>query len=233
MLTWNAELASYYVPNHKTALSHVHGPGASKGKIIQMPDGESLLMPMHGCFEGDDSNRLRAYLVRSSDQGRTWFYYATVANEPVDPNPELPRVYAGGHEPSVALLPNGQMLAMLRVQYYPIGGYRSMYTAWSDDMGLTWTTPIPADPYLYSISPTLQVLDNGVVACEYGRPGFHVAFSTDNGHTWPDKITFEDGSEPRITGQFDMVKVGPNKLVAVGTDAEGTKVWPITVEIIP
>ena len=33
-----------------------------------------------------------------------------------------------------------------------------------------------------------------------------------------------------ITGQFDLVKVGPNSLVAVGSDAAGTQAWPITVE---
>jgi hypothetical protein len=81
-----------------------------------------------------------------------------------------------------------------------------------------------------NIWPTLQLLDNGVIACEYGRPGFHVAFSLDNGHTWQDRISFSDLPEPVITGQFDMIKVGPNQLVAVGSDAEGIKVWPVTVE---
>ena len=31
-----------------------------------------------------------------------------------------------------------------------------------------------------------------------------------------------------ITGQFDMIKVGPNRLLAVGNDSEGTKGWPAT-----
>ena len=84
---------------------------------------------------------------------------------------------------------------------------------------------------LNSNSPTLAVLDNGVAALQYGRPGFHVAFSTDNGHTWGDIVTFSDLGEPDITGQFDMIKTGPNTLVAVGSDAEGTKLWPITVDL--
>ena len=48
---------------------------------------------------------------------------------------------------------------------------------------------------------TVAVLDNGVVACAYGRPGFHVAFSTDNGHTWRDRISFSHRGEPIILGQ--------------------------------
>ncbi len=36
--------------------------------------------------------------------------------------------------------------------------------------------------------------------------------------------------EPIVTGQFDMIKVGPNKLVAIGNDKDGVKVWPLSVE---
>ena len=110
------------------------------------------------------------------------------------------------------------------------GEYRPLYQCWSDDLGETWTEPIPSQPFLMNIAPTLAVLDNGVVVCRYGRPGFHVAFSLDHGHTWQDRIRFSDLPEPVITGQFDLVKVGPNRLVAIGSDADGTKVWSIAVE---
>jgi hypothetical protein len=43
-----------------------------------------------------------------------------------------------------------------------------MYTSWSNDMGQTWTDPIPTPPHLQHVWPTLAVLDNGVVACVYG-----------------------------------------------------------------
>ena len=70
----------------------------------------------------------------------------------------------------------------------------------------------------------------GVLACQYGRPGFHVAFSLDNGHTWQDRVSFSHLPCGVITGQFDMIKVGPNRLLAIGNDSEGTKVWPLTVD---
>jgi hypothetical protein len=110
------------------------------------------------------------------------------------------------------------------------GEYRPIYVNWSDDMGKTWTRPVETNPHLMNISPELVTLDNGVLACQYGRPGFHVAFSLDNGHTWQDRISFSDLPCDVITGQFNMIKVGPNRLVAVGNDAEGTKVWAFTVE---
>ena len=107
--------------------------------------------------------------------------------------------------------------------------YRTMVLK-STDEGKTWTEPVPSQPFLMNIAPTLAVLDNGVVVCRYGRPGFHVAFSLDHGHTWQDHIRFSDLPEPVITGQFDLVKVGPNRLVAIGSDAAETKTWSIEVE---
>jgi len=246
--------AEMYIPDHVQTTDVAH-PGLSKGPIIQIPDGDygdlpiesgDLLMPMIGGFPGYNPHLDSSYLARSTDDGLTWSFYSSIAYEAVDPNPELPGHYLGPSEPSVALLPNGQMLAIMRTQHDVDGPWRPLYVAWSDDMGLTWTTPVPAevDPaeehqYLYNISPTVQVLDNGVVAVSYGRPGFHVAFSTDNGHTWGDLIHFsecptvsDDPTERLITGQFDMVKVGPNSLVAVGSDHVGhLKVWPIRVDL--
>ncbi len=226
---WKQFIAKIYMPDHITS-TDVKYPGPSKGPIVQIPNGE-LLMPMHGGLTGDDRTVDRTYLVHSRDQGRTWRYYASIHYASKDPNPELPGRWAGSCEPSVGLLPNGQMLAMLRTQgtQYP-GAYKPLYVCWSNDLGKTWTKPTPTKPHLMCIQPTLQVLDNGVVACVYGRPGCHVAFSLDNGRTWQDRVTFSDLPTPPITGQFDMAKAGPNKLVVVGNDAEGTKVWPITVE---
>lgn len=230
--------AKMYMPDHVESLDVKH-PGLSKGPIIQIPDGYSsaevkpgdLLMPMYGGIKGDTTDVHRTYLAHSSDLGKTWNYHASINYEGKDPNPELPGHYVGSCEPSVVLLPNGQLLAMIRKQFahWP-GEYKPLSVCWSDDLGKTWTKATPTKPHLMCIQPTLQVLDNGVVAAEYGRPGCHVAFSLDNGHTWQDRISFSDLPEPIITGQFDMEKAGPNKLVVVGSDAEGTKVWPITVE---
>ncbi len=227
MMNWETEIAQVYVPIVAPGLD-VRDLTFAKGKMLQLPNGD-VLAPVYGRFEGDIQHR--AYLIRSDDQGHTWRYYATIAYDSDDPNPELPGQYLGSCEPSIALLPNGQMLAMLRAQYSHVPAeYKPMYVCWSDDQGKTWTEPVPTNPHLMNISPTLQVLDNGVVACEYGRPGFHVAFSTDNGHTWGNRISFTHLIEPSNTGQFDMIKVGPNKLVAIGSDEDGTKVFPITVE---
>ncbi len=203
-------------------------PGFRIGKIVQLDNGD-LLGTMHGNLKGDN-NWYRTIVLRSTDQGDSWQYHATVAFSPDDPDPNLVGSYCGYCEPSIALLTNGQLLCIMRTQGAQYAGeYRPYYQSWSDDLGKTWTRPVPTRPHLMSNAPTLAVLDNGVVVCRYGRPGFHIAFSLDHGHTWQDQIRFSDLPEPVITGEQDIVKVGPNRFVAIGSDATGTKVWPISV----
>ncbi len=217
----------------------------NKGKIVQLANGD-LLATMYGSLEGDTKHR--TMIVRSTDQGRTWQYYATVAYDPNDPNPELPGQYVGACEPSIALLPNGQLLCVMRMQFKCSPPFKPLYTSWSNDEGKTWTKPIPTQPHLENVWPTLAVLDNGVVACLYGRPGIHVVFSIDNGHTWtnrvtftnlPDNVTLPPGTKTGFVCAYgDMVKVGPNKLLAIAAvgqgvgcpEHRGTRVFPITVE---
>jgi hypothetical protein len=197
-------------------------------KMIQLPNGD-LLSAMQGLHKGD--SRSRTTICVSSDQGHKWRHYATVAYAPKDPYPELPGQYLGYAEPTIAMMSNGQMICVMRTQYaHPPAEYKPMAVCWSDDQGKTWTKPVATEPHLMNISPTLATLDNGVVACQYGRPGFHVVFSLDYGHTWQDRISFSHQVEPGLTGQFDMIKVGPNNLVAIGSNADGLQVWPISVE---
>ena len=204
-------------------------PGFGTGTIIQLPNGD-LLSPMQGKFKGDQ--KYRVLITRSVDRGRTWRYHATIAYYPEDSNPELPGQYIGHAESSIALLANGQLLCVMRTQYSHLPNeYRPLNICWSDDLGKTWTKPVPTTPHLMNIHPILLVLDNGVVVCIYGRPGFHVAFSLDNGHTWQDRISFSHLPEPNITGQVHGNKIGPNKLMAIGgVGSGGTQVFPVTVE---
>ena len=116
MLSWESELVQIYLPDAGPPSLDVKHPGLSKGKMVQLPSGD-MLAPMYGGFKGDSENIHRAILVRSTDQGRTWEFYASIAYEPVDPHPELPGQYCGAGEPSITLLPNGKMVAMLRTQY--------------------------------------------------------------------------------------------------------------------
>ena len=210
-------------------------PVFDKGKMVQLSNGD-LLATMYGNLKGD--TRYRTLLVQSSDSGRSWEYHATVAYGPNDPHPELVGEYCGYCEPSLAQLPDGKLLCMMRTQGTHIPpNYRPMYSSWSGDVGKTWTKPTPTRPHLKNVWPTLAVLDNGVVACIYGRPGVHVVFSTDQGHTWGHRVTFTELNTAPPTGEVgisaygDLVKVGPNKLLAIAAVGPGgTRVFPITVD---
>ena len=228
-LHYDIGTATAYVPDAalQTKWARFY-PIFDKGKITELANGD-LLAPMYGNLKED--TQYRTMIVRSTDRGRTWHYQATVAYDPKDPNPELIGEYCGYCESSLVLLPNGQLLCLLRTQGSQHAPYRPLYASWSSDEGKTWTKPTPTNPHLLNVWPTLAVLDNGVVACIYGRPGVQVSFSTDNGHTWTNHVTFTDLPEPVTTGYADIVKVGPNKLLAIaGVGPGGTKAFPLTVD---
>ena len=226
---YTTTVASVSLPN---AVMHTKWanfwPVWDKGKMIQLGNGD-LLANMYGELQGD-GGWYRTWLMRSTDQGQNWEYRASVAHSATDPEPGLPGDFCGFCESSIALLDNGQLLAMMRTQGGHIGpDYRPMYVSWSDDLGLTWTEPQPTSPHLMNVWPTLQTLDNGVVAVAYGRPGVRVAFSVDNGHTWPEILTLAVDGEPSLTGYADMVQVGPHELVLIAGVGGGTYVYPIKV----
>ena len=232
--SWSSSTVPVTIPN---AVQHTKyatfWPLWEKGKIIQLDNGD-LLAPMFGELQGD-GGWYRTMLMRSTDEGQSWQYRSTIAYSDTDPNPEFGGGYwgyAGYCEPSITQLANGQLLAMMRTQGTHIGpDYRPMYVARSDDLGLTWTEPEPTNLPLLNVWPTLITLDNGVVAVAYGRPGVHVAFSTDHGHTWSEIETFATEGEPSLTGYVDMVQAGPNELVLIGGVPGGTYVYPIRVDL--
>jgi len=204
-----------------------------RANIVTLAGGD-LITVMFGLFEGDavgSDHGSRVIVVRSSDRGRTWLYQGTVSNEHQDPNPELPGMFAGFNESSIAQLTNGQLLCISRSQgSHQPSEYRPLYVSWSDDVGKTWTTPVPTRPHLMNIRPALITLDNGVLAVVYGRPGVHVAFSTDNGHTWGNRVSISHTKASVVTGQVDGRQVAPNRLAVVGGVDNGTWVFPISVE---
>ena len=234
---YEMDVVPMYIPNVKLTWAEVppgiNYTGPSGYGLVQLPNGD-ILCVMSGQFTGDTGRPRRVLITKSSDQGRTWYYHASVAYKPENPNPDLPGQYLGYAEPTIEMMKNGQMICVMRTQYSHLPGeYLPLHVSWSDDLGKTWTKPVETNPHLMNIHPTLVVLDNGVVACIYGRPGFSVAFSLDNGHTWQDRVSFSHLPEPVITGQVHGVTVGPNKLMAIGSIAgEGTQIFPVTVERI-
>ena len=152
-------------------------PSFERGNMIQLDNGDLLTLRCRVCSKATPKvARYSACPVIKGTNGATmqpWrLTHRTRALS-------CPGQYLGYAEPSIELLPDGQMICVMRTQYSHLPGeYRPLHVSWSSDLGKTWTKPIPTRPHLMNIAPKLIVLENGVVALEYGRPGFHVAFQS-------------------------------------------------------
>ena len=149
--------------------------------VLEMPEG-TLLLPV-GARSADDHTldphqvrdwRSGVYVARSHDGGHGWGQPSTVASDPEH--------QVDFHEPSMALLPSGRLLIMMRTD----GADDYMYQAFSTDNGWIWQglkrTPIWGYP------PHLLPLRSGRVLCVYGyrrEPfGIRGVLSDDDGETW-------------------------------------------------
>jgi hypothetical protein len=138
-------------------------------RILELPDG-SLLGAMYGNFEQDTivptnprsksetKYKSRAFVVRSTDDGRTWHYLSTVAVPSPDDDTE------GINEWSMVRLADGRILGMLRT-----GHYTPMLASWSGDNGRTWTKPVSATTLGPGCDPYLLMLSDGRLALAYGQ----------------------------------------------------------------
>jgi hypothetical protein len=134
-------------------------------------------------------------LIKSDDNGKSWRFVSIMG-----PN----------YEPDFCVLPDGDMLAVHRSD--ESREPRPLLQSRSTDDGLSWSQAIAApgvelvteqdrtwftpDGQRFTqcsgaqVDPALLVMDNGILAVSYGRPGLHIRFSADGkGLYWSDKTT--------------------------------------------
>ncbi len=186
--------------------------------ILELPDG-SLLAFFYGFWEGD--TKYRAVAARSTDQGLTFDYLATIG---YDSNPELGRYFEGYNEGIFSWTSDGDILCVMRV-----GSFHSLRQARSTDYGKTWSEPVILDPDLdpesqhtasgpedvgvASVNPDMLLMSNGVLACSFGRPGNSIMFDpTGTGENWQKPIMVWWGG---LTGYTCMQEIAPGKLMYV------------------
>ena len=199
-------------------------PIYDRGQLVRLSEYE-LILALHGKFRDDKGPR--AFTIRSLDAGRLWGYLSTIGHGDASGAGRS----SGYSEPSIALLPSGKLLAVLRTNGDDSKPFQPLSVSWSEDRGAHWTKPKPTTPPLLSVSPVVVVLDDGTVACAHGLPGLGVSFSVDGGQTWSQYQALPEVSTEHVTGRIDIVKIGPQKLLALaGVGPGGTRVFPITVE---
>ena len=195
--------------------------------ILELKGGD-LLATAYGHFETDKFPteyqpkmlKMRSFLLRSADQGRTWTYVSTIASDPVEQE--------GFGEPVAVQLqqgPNaGRIICQMRT-----GRENPIYQCESDDEGRTWTKAYPLR-WTYSrygrqrdiagTDPDLIEMADGTLVMSFGHKpdyrehGNYLAFSLDHGHTWTQVTQVSTTITSAYTG---VREVSPGELFVVYT----------------
>ena len=170
--TWSPPM---YVDTKGMPFTDLEGPADAP---IEMPDG-SILMPLMAYNVRGDITNKAAVLLKSSDQGKSWQYVSSIAEDP------------GGKlgmfgEPGLVRTRSGRLIAGLRNE----GPENRIWTTYSDDDGRTWK-PVTPSPMVGHPADLIQLADDRIL-CTYGARsrrhsdpgGIRAAFSEDNGETW-------------------------------------------------
>jgi len=174
------------------------GGGSPYGKIVELPDGVALL----SIYSSDDlrrepvvvDGRERAWLLRSSDSGRTWGDPSLIAE--------------GFNETALCVLSDNRLLAALRKSSGPEAD--SLWLARSDDGGRSWSEPRQVAPRGEHPADLLRMPDGSLLLChgvrhdparKFGgydsdesvvhQMGVEAMFSSDEGKSWGREVVLD------------------------------------------
>ena len=166
---------------------HLRKGNAYPSRMVEMKDGTLCIVAYvttAGEFKIEDG-RLHftkrhcgaQYCIRSTDGGKSWSDAADLDGEPrVDNGWLLPKEAS---ETSVAQLPDGKMVALVRPFASPV-----MWETWSENGGETWT-PLARGPFpMYACNNSMISTANGAIIVGGRFPGMAVQVSHDGGMTW-------------------------------------------------
>ena len=174
------------------------------GAIVDGPGGE-WLTTFYYLTERDPRQR-RLVLIRSTDQGRSWEEYGTIAAVQLDKAPWPWMGKEGPNEAALVRLSKDGLYCLFRT-----GSDDYMGEAWSVDDGKTWTAPVSSG--FKGVAPHLRLMSDGLLAGTYGRPGpVTIMFSSNEGKKWTNVTPIADGNSTHYT---DLIEVEPGKLLVV------------------
>ncbi|MGH2560799.1 MAG: sialidase family protein [Thermomicrobiales bacterium] len=153
--------------------------GSPFGKIVALADGTLLMAVYKSTYRAADVGQppavrsMNSYLIRSRDDGETW---------------EDPSLIAEGfNETSLVVLPDGNVLAMLRGD----APGQAIWSTRSADGGDTWSSPVQVTGSMQHPADVV-LLGDGSVLLTYGNrtPPFRVEgrVSRDGGQSWEDRL---------------------------------------------
>jgi hypothetical protein len=151
-------------------------------------------------------------LMVSVDNGRSFRRRATVAHDPKGND------LMG--EPRLSLNARGELVCVLRRTDHH---QKPMAITYSKNGGRTWAPPRKL--FDFGVFPSLTLLDCGVLALAFGRPGVHLSFSVNGGgRTWTDPITLRKGDPTKLTagtcGYTSILNLDGNSFLVAYSDFE-------------
>jgi len=175
------------------------------GPILEGLNGD-VMAPVYYKAERDQ-RYYRLALIRSSDGGKSWNEYSTIAAVAPEEKPWPGMGNEGPCEAGLVRLADKRLYSIFRT-----GSDGFMGNVWSSDDGKTWTKPT-STPYK-GVALRVRRLSNGVLACTTGRPGpVVVMFSVDGtGEKWSHITPIFDCKSTHYT---DFIEVEPGKLFVV------------------
>ncbi len=176
------------------------------GPIADALDG-ALLAPVYYYTAERDKRYYRLALIRSSDGGRSWSEYSTVAAVEPGEKPWPGMGEEGPCEAGMVRLADQRLYAIFRT-----GESGFIGQAWSSDDGRTWSKP--TSTAYKGVALRARRLSNGVLACTTGRPGpVVVMFNLDGtAANWSHVTALFEGKSTHYT---DFIEVEPGKLLVV------------------
>ncbi len=208
-------------------------------KIVGLDDG-SLLMSMYLRSEKKNSieNKFRSIAIRSTDRGKTWNYLSTIA---FDMDEEI---RGEGFDETSLLVYNGDTIFSFmrsgasyqaslgsfnnndRSNKMPFGYAKQtpIYKSISVDGGKNWSCPDPITSY--GVWPDAILMENGITALTYGRPGNWIMFNDNKSQNWGPIIPFYNDLYPPDCGNyFSIAEVAPNILLVVYSRTNPNDYW--------
>lgn len=182
----------------------------------ELSDGTILLT----AFTRFDGDRLaRCVLLASEDGGRSFSYRATVATQR-----DASWGSEGPNESALMVLPDGDVICVMRTGCDAWYHALSMLQARSSDGGRTWKNHRMMG--VRGVNPILVMLGNGVLACTSTRPGNQMVFSADYGRTWTGDLQINE-TDTGSSAYMDMLALDSNKLLVVYEElgAYSSKMW--------
>ena len=233
-LTRVSDPASVYLPEGFKDWS-----GVLCRNIVGLDDG-SLLMSMYlrSGVKNTKENKFRDIVLKSSDRGKTWHYLSTVAFDMSEDNRG-----EGFNEASLLVLPDGKINCFMRsgASYqaslgsfnnndwsnkmpFGLGQQSPIYKSVSVDAGKNWSIPDPIT--VHGVWPDATLMENGITALTYGRPGNWIMFNEGERDTWGPIIPFYNDLYPPDCGNYvSATEVAPDVLLVVYSRTNPNDHW--------